>query len=58
LNGQKAETNHEFADEGTEMHFLINEQDAYIKIVSSGDKKEGIVYSLIINGMQIPESFI
>ncbi|CAG2115272.1 unnamed protein product [Medioppia subpectinata] len=54
VNGVKAETNHEFADEGTEMHFLIESQHkACIKTISSGNKKEGIVYSLIVNDKEI-----
>lgn len=59
VNGLKAETTHEFADEGTEMHFFLDKkQNACIKTISSGNKKEGIVYSLIVNGIEIPESFM
>lgn len=58
VNGLKAETNHEFAEEGTEMHFLINKQNACIKTISSGNKKEGIVYSLLVNGIEVPESLM
>ena len=58
VNGSKAETTHEFADEGTEMQFTISgEHNACIRTVSSGNKKEGIVYSLIIDGKEIKESY-
>ncbi len=41
------------------MHFFLDkEQNACIKTISSGNKKEGIVYSLIVNGIEIPESFM
>ncbi|CAG2171708.1 unnamed protein product [Oppiella nova] len=59
VNGVKADTNHEFADEGTEMHFIVDDDHkACIKTISSGNKKEGIVYSLIVNGKEITESFM
>ncbi len=41
------------------MHFFLDkQQNACIKTISSGNKKEGIVYSLIVNGIEIPESFM
>ncbi|XP_054162280.1 fas apoptotic inhibitory molecule 1-like [Oppia nitens] len=59
VNGSKAESNHEFADEGTEMHFLIDGQHkAVVKTISSGNKKEGIVYSLIVNDKEITEGLV
>lgn len=57
VNGLKAETTHEFTDNGTEMQFVINgEHKGSIRTVSSGNKKEGIVYSLIIDDKEINES--
>ena len=59
VNGMKAETTHEFTDEGTEMQFTINgEHMACIRTISSGNKKEGIVYSLFVGGKEITESFV
>ena len=58
VNGLKAETTHEFTDEGTEMQFEINgEHKASIRTISSGNKKEGIVYALVIDDKEIKESF-
>ena len=59
VNGQKAETTHEFTDEGTEMQFMVNEEHrACIRTISSGNKKEGIVYSLFVDGNEIKESYV
>ena len=48
VNGNKVEMAGEFTDEGTETHFAIGSQPAYVKAVSSGKRREGIVHSLII----------
>uniref|UniRef100_T1IVR5 Fas apoptotic inhibitory molecule 1 n=2 Tax=Strigamia maritima TaxID=126957 RepID=T1IVR5_STRMM len=56
VNGQKMDTIDEFVDDGTEMHFEINGQEAYIKAVSSGSRKEGLIHTLIFNGSEVPES--
>lgn len=59
VNGERVDATNEFADEGTEMHFYIkNEHPAVIKTTSSGNKKEGIIYILIVNGQVIPENYI
>lgn len=60
VNGEKVESTNEFAEEGTEMHFLLKgeEHGAFIKTISSGNKKEGIIYSLIVNGKEIPEGYM
>lgn len=56
VNGQKIESRNEFADEGTEFHFLLkDDKEGIIKTASSGNKKEGIVYNLIVDGQIIPE---
>ena len=57
VNGEKAMATHEFAEEGTEIHFVLKNQiNAIIKTISSGNKKEGIVYVLIVNNQEIPPS--
>ncbi|XP_071449996.1 fas apoptotic inhibitory molecule 1 [Hetaerina americana] len=54
-NGQKLETQGEFVDDGSEMHFILGRNAAHIKAVSSGKRREGIIHSLIVNGCLIPE---
>lgn len=49
------ETAGEFVDDGTETHFNIGNHDCYIKAVSSGKRKEGIIHSLIVDNREIPE---
>jgi len=45
----------EFVDDGTETHFAIGDgTPAYIKAVSSGSRKSGIIHSLFINNSEIP----
>uniref|UniRef100_A0A6I8NZA6 Fas apoptotic inhibitory molecule 1 n=2 Tax=Ornithorhynchus anatinus TaxID=9258 RepID=A0A6I8NZA6_ORNAN len=55
-NGQKMETAGEFVDDGTETHFSVGSHDCYIKAVSSGKRREGIVHTLIVGERQIPEA--
>lgn len=43
-------------DDGTETHFALGNYQAYIKAVSSGNKREGIIHSLIVGDTIIPES--
>ena len=60
VNGQKVETTGEFAEEGTETHFAIGRHPFFIRAVSSGVRREGIVHTLHIdrggNIMEIPEA--
>lgn len=56
INGQKAETAGEFVEDGTETHFSVGDYQAYIKAVSTGNKRKGIVHSLFVNDVEIPES--
>ncbi|GFR19834.1 fas apoptotic inhibitory molecule 1 [Trichonephila clavata] len=56
VNGEKMETAGEFVEEGTETHFALGPYNAYIKAVSSGNKREGIIHSLIVGDAIIPES--
>uniref|UniRef100_A0ABI7YEA9 Fas apoptotic inhibitory molecule n=1 Tax=Felis catus TaxID=9685 RepID=A0ABI7YEA9_FELCA len=54
-NGKRMETAGEFVDDGTETHFSVGNHDCYIKAVSSGKRKEGIIHSLIVDDREIPE---
>lgn len=45
----------EFVDDGTETHFNVGNHDCYIKAVSSGKRKEGIIHTLIVDNREIPE---
>lgn len=57
VNGSRMDTRAEFVEDGTEIQFDLDErQTAGIRTVSSGNKKEGIIYSLFVDGQQIPES--
>lgn len=45
----------EFVEDGTETHFAIGEgTPAYIKAVSSGKRKSGIIHTLFINNAEVP----
>ncbi|XP_070349505.1 fas apoptotic inhibitory molecule 1 isoform X3 [Equus asinus] len=55
-NGKKMETAGEFVDDGTETHFGLGKHACYIKAVSSGKRKEGIVHTLIVDNREIPEA--
>jgi len=47
----------EFVEDGTETHFAVGDGiPAYIKAVSSGKRKSGIIHSLFINNSEIPLS--
>ncbi|CAH6777853.1 fas apoptotic inhibitory molecule 1 isoform X2 [Phodopus roborovskii] len=54
-NGQKMETAGEFVDDGTETHFSVGNHACYIKAVSSGKRREGIIHTLIVDNREIPE---
>ncbi|XP_037075815.1 fas apoptotic inhibitory molecule 1-like [Pollicipes pollicipes] len=55
VNGRKLETAGEFVDDGTETHFEVAKQPAFIRAVTSGDKRQGLVYSLYVREQLIPE---
>ncbi|XP_058642238.1 fas apoptotic inhibitory molecule a isoform X1 [Onychostoma macrolepis] len=55
-NGQKMETAGEFVDDGTETHFTLGDHDCCIKAVSSGKRRDGIIHTLLVDGMEISES--
>ena len=53
------ETRADFVEDGTEIQFDLSgekETVAGIRTVSSGNKKEGIIYTLFVDGQKIPES--
>ncbi|XP_063226350.1 fas apoptotic inhibitory molecule 1 isoform X2 [Bacillus rossius redtenbacheri] len=54
-NGQKLEATGEFVDDGTETHFSLGGHPAYIKAVTSGKRREGIIHNLIVDDAVIPE---
>lgn len=43
-------------DDGTETHFDLEGHPAYIKAVSSGNRREGIIHSLVVDNTEIAES--
>ena len=55
VNGKKVETAGEFTDDGTETHFTIANQPAYIKAESSGNKRKGIIHKLCVQEAEVPE---
>lgn len=40
-------------DDGTETHFAIGEHECFIKAISSGKKRGGIVHHLIVDGEKV-----
>ncbi|CAL4058708.1 unnamed protein product [Meganyctiphanes norvegica] len=56
VNGEKLDTTGEFVEDGTETHFMIQGHPAYIKAVSSGNRREGLIHSLVMNDIEIPEA--
>lgn len=56
VNGTVVETAGEFVDDGTETHFTWGNHTCYVKAISSGKRKDGIIHSLIIDGNEIPET--
>jgi len=55
VNGSKVEMAGEFTDDGTETHFAIGSQPAYVKAVSSGNKRSGLLHSLVVHDTEVPE---
>ena len=46
----------EFADNGTDTCFVVDDKQAVIKAVTSGKRREGIIYSLFMGDVQIPDA--
>ncbi|XP_051996957.1 fas apoptotic inhibitory molecule 1-like [Xyrauchen texanus] len=55
-NGQKMETMGEFGDDGTETHFAVGNHECCIKATTTGRKRNGIVHSLLVDGIRIEEA--
>ena len=55
VNGTKVEMAGEFTDEGTETHFAIGSQPAFVRAVSSGKRREGIIHTLYVHDTEVPE---
>ncbi|KAI8777949.1 fas apoptotic inhibitory molecule 1 [Biomphalaria glabrata] len=56
VNGSRVETTGEFVDDGTETHFEIGSHSAYIKAVTTGKRRTGILHQLFVDGVEIPEA--
>lgn len=54
-NGEQVETTGEFTDEGTETHFEIKDHYCYIRAMTSGNKREGIIHTLHVDDKVITE---
>ncbi|CAF4793997.1 unnamed protein product, partial [Rotaria magnacalcarata] len=54
VNGQRVEAEAEFTDEGTETIFDIAGHPAILKAVSSGRRNNGLHYTLLVDGCDIP----
>ena len=47
----------EFVEDGTETHFTIADGvPAYIKAISSGKRRSGIVHKLFVNNTEVPQA--
>ena len=55
VNGTKVEMAGEFTDDGTETHFAIGSQPAFVRAVSSGKRREGIIHTLYVHDTEVPE---
>jgi len=63
VNGVKVVTEGVFGEDGTEIQFPLSSSPnadgtsiARIRTISSGNVRQGIVYCLILDGQEIPES--
>jgi hypothetical protein len=44
-------------DSGTETHFELGDHAAFIQAVSSGNRREGIIHTLVVDEREIPETY-
>ncbi|PAA93197.1 hypothetical protein BOX15_Mlig034551g3 [Macrostomum lignano] len=58
VNSKRVETAGEFTDDGTETHFNISGHACYIKAITSGHKRTGLLHALIVDGCEIPEASV
>lgn len=54
VNGERIETESAFVDQGTEMCFNLNDNEAVIRAVSS-DPKQGVLHQLYVAGQLVEE---
>ncbi|GLV46376.1 Fumarylacetoacetase [Carabus blaptoides fortunei] len=54
VNGERAEAESLFVDQGTEMRFPLGDEDAVIRAVSS-DPKQGVLHQLYVAGQLVEE---
>jgi len=47
----------EFTDEGTETHFEFRNHECYVKAISSGNRKDGILHTLYVDDRLIAEKW-
>ncbi|XP_051985782.1 fas apoptotic inhibitory molecule b [Xyrauchen texanus] len=57
-NGQKMETMGEFGDDGTETHFGVGNHECCIKATTTGRKRNGMIHSLLVDGIRIEEAIV
>ncbi|XP_055485479.1 fas apoptotic inhibitory molecule 1-like [Psammomys obesus] len=55
-NGKIIETVGVFVEDRTETHFSVGSHNCYIKAVSSGKSREGIIHTLVVDNWEVPES--
>lgn len=55
VNGEKMETAGEFSDEGTETHFEVGSHSCFIRAVTSGRRRDGIIHTLYVDDKAIPD---
>ncbi|XP_037950165.1 fas apoptotic inhibitory molecule 1-like [Teleopsis dalmanni] len=58
LNDNVREETSEFVDGGTDTRFYENDNEIVLQARSSGNKHDGIVHTLIVNGEVVPEAKI
>ena len=45
----------EFAEDGTETHFVVATHNCCIKALSSGRRRSGLIHVLLVDGDGVPE---
>ena len=55
VDSSRVETAGEFSDEGAETHFTIDNQPAFIRTVSSGNRHRGVIQTLFVCNNEVPE---
>ena len=55
VDSRKVETAGEFSEEGAETHFTVDNQPAFIRTVSSGNRHRGVIQTLIVGNVEVSE---